>query len=76
MRSAYLDKAFNHSEEREFLRELAEQALGEAHEVLAEHKEDEADVTNFETHVAIIARQERRITFLEDLYANLEPGGE
>lgn len=72
MRSAKIDECFNDPEEREFLQELVEQALGEAHETLEAHNNDAMQGIDLEISVEAAGRQRRRIKFLEDLYSYLE----
>jgi hypothetical protein len=71
LRSGKLDECFNDSEEREFLAELAEAALHEAHETLASHQEDSRHVdtpAEIDEYVTTVQRQKRKIKFLELLH--------
>ena len=78
MRSSLLDECFDGHEEQEFLGELVEAALHEAHETLAAHKEDSGSVDTpdeINLYLENIQRQQRKIKFLDHLYECLAPEG-
>jgi len=75
MRSSKINECFDDPAEREFLGQIVEAALGEAHETLASLKEEPIDeMVTAEDYVSNIARQGHMIKFLEELYGYLERG--
>lgn len=66
-----MDDCFD-AEEQEFLRELAEQGYEEGLKTLIAHQNEEVTIEDAESHVTMLARQNRRINFLERLRDALE----
>lgn len=75
MRTGQLDHVFD-NEEQEFLYELVESAREEAQITLLGHQEEPLeDVDDIEAMSSNVARQKRRIAFLDLLYMCLQGGG-
>jgi len=73
MQTGHLDEVFS-IEEREFLFELAEAGAEEGKLTLANFERDEVDSATVFDHIEMVARQQRKVKFMELLRDCLRGG--